>query len=778
MELVESDSAEAVKQVLVKYHVWDDMSYWAPLGGIENNGGTVKSQQGDGLKALTELLINALDATLLNKCKEHGIDPESDKAPSTLIEARETFYGLDEKAFRNLGGKDRSTLASETCHLVTTGKDKTLCFSIIDHGEGQCPEDFTDTFLALSGSNKNKIKFVQGKFCLGSAGALEFSKSGLRLIVSRRNPKINDKGSGEWGVTIIRKFRPSESNSKTSNFRFLCKQMDGNRPEIFRFSKPDGLPLAPTKEKATGKILPYGTFTKLFDYSVKAVASTATRDLSYKLQTLLVDPILPIRIYERRPEKMTANVPETTLSGLRHRLRESERLEDGFPISGSFTITEFRDGRFDFHLWVLKEHENTDRKNTNSPTHHYRNKREGVIFTLNGQQHHSLSEYTFNKARLPNLKDSMILEIDCTHIGFDNIDTLFKSDRENFSRSDYKKLFEKKIADELQKIDRLKQLEKERLEKKIADLVADTEKINELFQKFLDDNPALAKYLFHGRDINSKALTSKDELPVEFQGKYHPTFLEEWKETTKTKRKNCSKGKSAQIKFRTDAQNDYFTRLDDKGKLKLECETHTWPEISGQTLANGELNITVELPDWLEVGSKLDLVFSFVDDYLINPVEETCYIEIIEPAETTGDSRDKKPKKNGLTAPEIIPLKRDNWSRQNFNEKTLVRIEESGDDVIIYVNADHSNLINEKYLQSKQGNNMPAELEPTFIHSAVIFGLLAKQHEETLAQFSPDHETEFLSNEDKNGGIYELADLFAPSIIPIIKLVMDRAKGR
>ena len=38
---------------------------------------------------------------------------------------------------------------------------------IYDDGEGQCPQDFEDTFLSLVSGNKNEIQFVQGKYNMG-----------------------------------------------------------------------------------------------------------------------------------------------------------------------------------------------------------------------------------------------------------------------------------------------------------------------------------------------------------------------------------------------------------------------------------------------------------------------------------------------------------------------------------------------------------------------------------------------------------------------------------
>ncbi|OIN92086.1 MAG: nucleotide pyrophosphohydrolase [Anaerolineae bacterium CG03_land_8_20_14_0_80_58_20] len=45
---------------------------------------------------------------------------------------------------------------------------------LYDNGEGQHPDDFPNTFLSLHRNNKTDIHFVQGKYNMGSTGAVVF----------------------------------------------------------------------------------------------------------------------------------------------------------------------------------------------------------------------------------------------------------------------------------------------------------------------------------------------------------------------------------------------------------------------------------------------------------------------------------------------------------------------------------------------------------------------------------------------------------------------------
>ena len=64
---------------------------WYPLGGDENTFGVIENQQSNPIAALIEKITNSIDAVLMKKCLEAGIDPKSEKAPKSMEEARAKF---------------------------------------------------------------------------------------------------------------------------------------------------------------------------------------------------------------------------------------------------------------------------------------------------------------------------------------------------------------------------------------------------------------------------------------------------------------------------------------------------------------------------------------------------------------------------------------------------------------------------------------------------------------------------------------------------------------
>ena len=94
--------------------------------------------------------------------------------------------------------------------------------TILDNCEGQHPSDFTKTFLSLVQGNKVKLGFTQGKFGMGSFGAVNFcTKFGLQLIISKKNPCLVPAGQkNEWGFTLVRKIPPT-NKEKSSNWQYF-----------------------------------------------------------------------------------------------------------------------------------------------------------------------------------------------------------------------------------------------------------------------------------------------------------------------------------------------------------------------------------------------------------------------------------------------------------------------------------------------------------------------------------------------------------------------------
>ena len=185
LKLIHADMEEEVVELLRGAGYWDDPKLWRRLGDEEYNYSSVGNQQSRAEQAIIEKLINSIDSKLIAAARNAGIDPESPEAPDSILQAREQFFGKQLK--------DPEALSRRITVAATGAKPPGKpCFTIVDDGEGQTPVGMPKTILSLHAGNKNKIKFVQGKFNMGGTGVLEFCgvERNVQLIVSKRNPTL------------------------------------------------------------------------------------------------------------------------------------------------------------------------------------------------------------------------------------------------------------------------------------------------------------------------------------------------------------------------------------------------------------------------------------------------------------------------------------------------------------------------------------------------------------------------------------------------------------
>src|ERR1700733_403185 len=90
--LYNSKTEEDVEELISKNEEFFKPNNWTPLGGDENMFGIVRNQQSNPIAALVEKITNSIDAVLMKKCYEEGIDPKSSKAPKSMEEAIHWFF--------------------------------------------------------------------------------------------------------------------------------------------------------------------------------------------------------------------------------------------------------------------------------------------------------------------------------------------------------------------------------------------------------------------------------------------------------------------------------------------------------------------------------------------------------------------------------------------------------------------------------------------------------------------------------------------------------------
>ena len=283
-ELYNAKNETAVEKIIEMYSDVFRSENWRPLGGNESNFGVVENQQSNPVAALVEKLTNSIDAILMRRCYEEGIDPKSPSAPRSIDTAIERFFpdhkNWDLPNARNSQAEHIQILADSK-----SGDTSDTSIIIYDDGEGQHPHHFEDTFLSLLRGNKNEIHFVQGKYNMGGSGAIVFcGKNRYQLIASRRYD-----ATGEFGFTLIRKhpLSPQEAQTKKNTwYEYLV--IDGNIPSFAITDLDLGL---------HNRRFRTGTVIKLYSYDTKGNRHLR-RDMSRSLNEFLYEPALPIYVVE------------------------------------------------------------------------------------------------------------------------------------------------------------------------------------------------------------------------------------------------------------------------------------------------------------------------------------------------------------------------------------------------------------------------------------------------------------------------------------------------
>ena len=452
LRLMNANSEKTVVDLLTDSDYWDVPAFWRPYGGRASNFNTIGNQQSRPDAAIVEKLVNSIDARLINECLGRGIDPEGTRAPHTMREAVALFF--ENGSTSSSAGLVREwtsakrTEVSKGITLAATGfrpNQGNPCFIIADCGEGQTPDAFPSTLLSLDRDNKVKIPFVQGKFNMGGTGVLEFcGKQNLQLVVSRRNPRLASEPGGardlEWGFTVVRREDP-EGGRKSSVYTYLAPIGHSERANggaVLSFASKS-LPIFPEGQNPLGREAEWGTFIKLFEYTVTGFSRSniLMRDgLVGQLDLLLTGLALPIRLYECRTFAGHAGSFETSLTGIGVRLEDDKGNNlEGNPESFSMQVQgEGMTGT----IYVFKKGKAETYKSD-----------EGVLFAVNGQTHGHMSKDFYRRKRvgMSYLANSLLITIDCSEFSARSRELLFMPDRETIRDCELKRAIEHELED-------------------------------------------------------------------------------------------------------------------------------------------------------------------------------------------------------------------------------------------------------------------------------------------------------------------------------------------
>jgi hypothetical protein len=818
LALMKGDSENEVIELLKAAGFWDNRELWRHYGDYENNYNTIGNQQSRPDAALVEKVVNAVDATLLNKCLERGIDPEGPAAPKSIRQAVAMFFDdmFDPESphagqVKNWPDKKRTDTA-RWLTLVATGagaRSGNPCFTISDRGEGQTPERMPDTFLSLTKSNKLRIPFVQGKFNMGGTGVFEFcGTNGLQLIVTRRNPailngKLAHPSDTQWGFTIVRRENAGTGPVRSSVYTYLAPLGAEQRPcqgGVLRFTA-EKMPLFPQGRAPYARDTEWGTLIKLYEYAATGFKSNiirSTPNLLSRMNMLLPDVALPVRLYECRTTYGGHEGSfENNLTGLGVRLEDDrgENLEEGFPSSCPIsamaeqmtaTIFAFKKGKAETYR-----------------------KHEGIIFTLNGQTHGHLTPDFFTRSKAGSfsyIADSILVFVDCSRFRGRARELLFMNSRDRLRNGELKQEIEQALEEMLRHHQGLRDLKERRRREQTEAKLADSKPLEDILESLLKKSPTLANLFLKGLRASNPFKTvkvrEKDEDDNPFEGKRFPTFFKlKGKEYGHELVRETSVNMRSRITFETDADNEYFGRATETGQFSLFIvnREHLVPvtDYVGPNLQNGIGTLSVQLPLNCQVGDTIRFLAFVTDSTRVDPFENRFTVKVkaaSQPSGAPGDRRrpptdepgDDREVPGGIALPNIIPVYEKDWEAQTpqFDKYTALKIKSAGDDSAhngdakpiydFYVNMDNLYLRTEM----KPAHRNPEVTRARFTYGVVLLGLALVQENEVAKAKGKKADAEEMQNDEEGEAnierrVAEVTRALAPVLLPMIESLGD-----
>jgi hypothetical protein len=592
---------------------------WQPLGNNENNFGVIENQQASPVAALIEKVTNCIDAILMRRCFEEGLDPKFPAAPRTMAEAVEFFFASTHKSW-HLGPIRREQ--AESIQIVASGSTKHPCLLVYDDGEGQHPDDFEITFLSLLRGNKNEIAFVQGKYNMGGTGAIVFcGRNRYHLIGSKRF-----NGSGDFGFTLIRKHPLSDQEAKS------------RRSTWYEYLKVNGqIPRFPITELELGlanRKFTTGTIIKLYDYDLPAGTRGALpQEPRRAIDQFLFEPALPIYLVDTPARYPRNKVLQIDCFGLKHRL---EREENKY-VEKKFSVDEVDHdiGRMKITCYVFKAKvEGRSVKETRDiiQTEFFHDSM-AVLFSLNGQVHgHFTPEFITRTLKMPLLKNHLLIHVDCTGLKYDFRSELFMASRDRLKSGDDTAELRKRVAAALQKSE-LADIYKQR-QNAISVEGGDAKDLLKAFSRELPFNKDLMRLLSQTFKIEEHEAPKKERpkpekpRPVKtkepFSPQRYPSFFNI--KTGKGDRMiTIPDGEEKTVQFATDVEDNYFDRSEDPGDLKVSILRYRHNQQEGGTAPGsiddpdklidirksspneGTIKIGLQATEKLKVGDEMEI---------------------------------------------------------------------------------------------------------------------------------------------------------------------------
>lgn len=776
MKLLRAESEEEVLKIIENTPEMKNPDNWRPLDGRDTNFNTTSNQSSDGAKALTELMTNMVDAVLMKRAFEEGIDPKGKDAPKTMSEAARKLCACPDSNLANLGTKDPWVRTFEEKLIVALSDSKEIskgrpCFTFIDSGEGQTPQDFPNTFLSLKEKNKSQIPFVQGKYHMGSSGVHEYSgEHWFKLIISRRYDKKSD-----WGWTLIRLRSDNNDDLPTLDYFYLAE--DETVPS-FTAEK-----ICPLQNRA-GEVhqstyLKSGTILKLYDYMTTQFPTQGKGKMREIFNENLANSVLPFRLYDCRVKPIVGRgelrefgIDPRTFLGLEAHIADKaiEQEDDDEKIDDIANLTTAHIRAVDSGVGGLGEIKIKATLLNEDLPGWFKNSTSRIFHTVNGQVQFKEGKRKFNKIKLNLFKDRMVIIVDATGLNFTSHNKIWKADRERIKNTPAGIRYQALVDEALASCEELHEMHK--------NLVADEMNKSssagsvDIFQELTDADPTLAD-LLHGKDPR---IFKPKPKKSNFAGVFSPKVFK-WEGKDRDIKIQISRGRP--LIFKTDVENDYTSRANTPGEIIIEPDSFETNFSTKENFSNGKLFFSTTPNSNIKIGDKFKVRFGLKDASMPETLfDDYLNIEIIaDKPKGKRRKREKEEPQPTLSVPNHVLLMEDDQSEEaeilrgrkypvekwpeDFTYSDGAQIVDTGDGLIYKINYD--NKYHKDYLRRAVKENDRRVITTKFI-TGMLVTLVA--YEKALTEFKKNNAYSYEKTGDHFDDIFRsIASKSASSVI-------------
>ncbi len=686
---------------IIKNIEMDPKFTWRDLGDREANFSSVHITEADEV-SLLERLTNAMDAYIERFAEQHK-DIKDLHSPYDVIkylkEKKEEIY------------KDDIFVEVYNTKAYTN-------FLFWDNGIGLTDEEMPQTILSLQEANKFRKRYTMGAY--GQGGSTACGNNKYTAIFSVKNNKMS--------FTIVRfNDLKNDPDAKNGKYQYLVSS---------KSNLPVSVPFSDVKSQFKAEV-PKGNY-KIFHgttvFHIEFEKKIVGQNFWYMCDEILFNPAFAYTIgyFGKSEKKQKKEIWTTrTMQGLQKRLCDRD---ESIRISQPSISNYFNEDKIVIKSYYLKDKSLTSflKSNPSSP----------IFATYNGQIHGRFSKRIIEEeAQLAQLKDNLIVEINCNSISNDSKKKTFTTGRQTLKKDAANKIKEG-VVTHLKSDNFLKdENERKYLEETVRGLEKGSQKINEILAKLLRENPIFGNIKVKGTEEKDGDGDKKPSGPGSdtentiIDTKEFPTYIK----ITNAHPIKAKIGKTLILKIESDISNEsckyYSLELGEEAYKYLDKDS-----LQVDKFENGRSKIKVRLKSNVNEDDNFNVYTQIVSHKLTLKSDERLILVV----------RDKPEKTSSLRGhPEIKPITREEDKKVykrvfEDDDSKFAKYEPTPDNIIIYINL--SNKQYKSFLEHNKIKNL--EKAKTLYSSFLAYSCFNLEHSDEFKKMIGLIEASNIKNKD------------------------------